>query len=141
MYYTPYKKERGGGAMAGELNKFKEKLKEITEFLEGERKEVILSRVENQYGEKIVKEALKWEEGKVVLKKINCWGSQALGLGSCRCESHTPYVYMEFNTQKVINYLKEYIVKEAERLAKRIEDREKLKEVAEEIKRILERFS
>lgn len=123
------------------IDGFKEKVKEIAEFLEGKREEVILSRVENQYGEKIVKEALKWEEGKVVLKKINCWGSSALGLGACRCESHTPYVYMEFNAQKVINYLKEYIVKEAERLAKRIEDKEKLKEVAEEIKRVLENFS
>ena len=123
------------------IDGFKEKLKEIAEFLEGKKKELVLETVTNQYGEEIPKKTLVWKEGEVVLREIACWGSSDLGLGSCRCINHEPISETGLNNRGVIDYLKDYIERLAEKEIEKYDNKEKLKEIAEEIKRILEDFS
>ncbi len=68
---------------------------------------LIVSEIENQYGEKIVDEEYYLENGKWYCEKINCYSSEALGLGSCQCVSHDPIDKFEVSRETILEIIQE----------------------------------
>lgn len=57
-------------------------------------KKIVLSEVKNQYGELVDEEFLIYQGGgRWDSYSLQCYSSSDLGLGTCRCVSHSPYHY------------------------------------------------
>ena len=65
--------------------------------------ETILLTTTNSFGEEIPEEILIQEGGMLRLWKINCYSSQDLDLGNCRCVNHPMAIETPISTSEVVS--------------------------------------
>ena len=68
---------------------------------------LILSEIENQYGEKIVENMYYLDGDSWYREYINCYSSAELGLGTCQCVSHDPIRVEKVSREDVLAVIKE----------------------------------
>ncbi len=69
---------------------------------------LILSKIENQYGEEIIENMYYLGPDGWYNERINCYSSSDLGLGTCRCVSHDPLKVEKVSREAVLSIIKEY---------------------------------
>ena len=65
-------------------------------------------------GERVPSRILSFRDGRWVIGEIGCWSSRWLGLGSCNCFSHEPWIESGITRSEALNLLREYIAKKVE---------------------------
>ncbi len=134
-----------------EIKKMEEEEKIEREKIEKIRKvfgdEIVLNKIENQYGEKIVEKGINVNES--FFYQINCYSSSDLGLGGCRCVNHNPYWTQEIKAEDILKIIEnnlENILKQEEneinfniKLDKKNDFDKKILKILDKAKKILEK--
>jgi len=88
---------------------------------------LVLSTITNQYGEEIADSELYINsEGLFEIWQINCYSSNAYGLGTCHCVSHTASESFWISPEAALEHIKKYI-----------EEQEKIEEKKENERQII----
>ena len=66
---------------------------------------VVVATTTNQYGESIAVEELSYQDGAWYQDQLNCWSSQDLGMGTCRCVSHPTRGHLPIPRRAVLSAL------------------------------------
>jgi len=112
---------------------------DVVEFLKGNR-ELVLTTVTNQYGDKIPEKYMEIEDGKILLIGINCYSSSWLGLGTCQCNSHDVRWKREISVKEMIEYLKNYIISKLEEIKRREENKEVISNLIRDLERVFSKY-
>lgn len=83
---------------------------------EGQR--IILAQREGQDGQVDV-DYLSIQRGSWVRTQLNCWSSQDVGLGTCRCQSHPAWRELRVSRKEVLGHLQTLAREEAKDAAER----------------------
>ena len=73
---------------------------------------MILETVQNQYGEDIPSHRVVFSKRKSqwYVERLNCYSSQNVGMGTCRCVNHSTYDSRMITREEVKNLIGENIV-------------------------------
>lgn len=76
-------------------------------------KGLILEKIKNQFGENIVAHELRLSvDDEFEERRLVCLGSSALGLGTCKCVSHEPYMQEIISPAEALKLIKTYLENE-----------------------------
>lgn len=107
-------------------------LKRILEYLRDGGK-LTLEVTENQYNEEIDVKELVFTGGEWVVTELNCRNSSSLGMGTCGCHTHNPYVTYTVDRKAALKEIKTVVEKEIEDENKREEEIRFLDELIESL--------
>jgi len=80
---------------------------------------IILKEIENQCGELLSVDFIYFEDGVWMRSQLNCWSSQDMGMGTCRCISHPTFKHERITRKEVLSHLRQLLRNEAEDRAAR----------------------
>lgn len=71
--------------------------------------ELTLDVRQDQYGDWIADEWLRFDHGRWLHGQINCISSSQFGLGTCQCFSHPAYIEDEISRQEALDLIQRYV--------------------------------
>ncbi len=72
-----------------------------------QKKVLVLSWLDTQFGEEIADRRLTYEGGRIILTEIACLSSRDLSMGTCYCYSHPTWREYEISRRDALDMIRE----------------------------------